>query len=84
MPLRNKDHSARRKPVNVSLPTDLVAEARKLKINTSRAAETGIADAVRKAREEAWKKENRQAIEEHNARIAKHGTYIRPRWLAED
>jgi antitoxin CcdA len=51
-----------RKALNVSLDPALVSEARELGVNLSRAAETGLKDAVRKAKEEAWLRENAEAI----------------------
>ena len=56
-----------RKPLNVSLEASLVVEARELGVNLSRAAETGIRKAVKSAKEEQWKRENKAAIDAYNA-----------------
>ncbi|WCR21033.1 type II toxin-antitoxin system CcdA family antitoxin (plasmid) [Paracoccus alcaliphilus] len=61
-----------RKPANLSLDTQLLAEARGLGINLSRAAEAGLRDAVREARAEQWKRENAQALEASNAWVQEH------------
>ena len=61
-----------RKPANLSLDTQLLAEARGLGINLSRAAEAGLRDAVREARAEQWKRENAQALEASNAGVQEH------------
>ncbi|MDF1736530.1 MAG: type II toxin-antitoxin system CcdA family antitoxin [Minwuia sp.] len=58
---------------NLSLESDLVAEAKALKVNMSFAAETGVADAVRKAREEAWRRDNADAIRSYNEWVEKNG-----------
>lgn len=62
-----------RKSANLSIDTDLIAEAKALQVNISRAAETGIADAVRKEKERRWKEENRDAIEEWNRYFEENG-----------
>ena len=73
----------KRKPLNVSVREDLIEAAKGLNLNTSQAAEAGIAAAVKRAREAAWLEQNRAAIEAHNARIEQHGPLLRPSWLAD-
>ncbi len=62
-----------KKPTNVSLSADLVEEAKKLGLNVSEACQAGLAAEVKKAREAAWKEENRAAIEASNDYVRKHG-----------
>jgi antitoxin CcdA len=62
--------TAPRRPTNISLPSDMVDEAKRLGINVSQACETGLQEQVRKALGEEWKRENRQAIESWNKWIA--------------
>ena len=58
-----EDHvSAARKSANLSLDSDLVSQARDLKINLSRAAEDGIKRAVKAEQERLWRLENAEAI----------------------
>jgi antitoxin CcdA len=52
-----------RKPANLSLDIELVAEAKSLGINLSRAAEDGLRKAVAAVKTESWKRENQQAID---------------------
>jgi antitoxin CcdA len=52
---------------NISLDADLVAEARKLGINISRASTAGLKDAVARARAERWLQENGAALDSSNA-----------------
>ena len=73
----------KRKPLNVSIREDLIEAAKGFNLNTSQAAEAGIAAAVKRAREAAWLEQNRAAIEAHNARIEEHGPLRRPSWLAD-
>lgn len=62
-----------KRPTNVSLPAELVSEAKRLGINVSEACLTGLAAEVKKTREAAWKEENREAIESYNAYVREHG-----------
>ena len=62
-----------KRPTNVSLPSELVGEAKRLGINLSEACLTGLAAEVKRAREAAWKVENREAIEWSNDYVARHG-----------
>jgi antitoxin CcdA len=72
-----------KKPVTLTVRSGLVKEARSLGVNTSQAAEDGIATAVRRAKERAWLEENKAAIEAYNERIEKHGTLLTPIWLED-
>lgn len=62
-----------RKPANLSLDEDLVAQARDLKINLSRAAEDGITQAIKAERERLWRIENAEAIRLENEYVERHG-----------
>jgi len=79
--LPNTEPSARRRAVSLTLRPDLMAQARALKLNVSRAAELGIEAAVKDALGKAWLAENADAILAHNERIARSGTLITPPWL---
>ncbi|CDN56682.1 Post-segregation antitoxin (Ccd killing mechanism protein) encoded by the F plasmid [Neorhizobium galegae bv. officinalis bv. officinalis str. HAMBI 1141] len=61
------------KAANLSLDSNLVSEARELKINVSRAAEEGITKAIKAERERLWRLENAEAIRLENEYIEKHG-----------
>lgn len=65
--------STARKAANLSLDAALLSEARELNINLSRAAESGIADAVKAERERRWRLENADAIKAYNDYIEKNG-----------
>lgn len=56
-----------RRPQNVSMPEQLVREAKALGINISQACERGLAEAVAAARRQRWLDENRQALDSSNA-----------------
>jgi len=52
-----------RKRTNITLDANLIARARELDVNLSRAAEEGVAAAVRKADRDRWVEENREAMQ---------------------
>ncbi|MCW5724282.1 MAG: type II toxin-antitoxin system CcdA family antitoxin [Maricaulaceae bacterium] len=79
------DHpDARRRRVNLSLPGALIETARALDLNLSQAAEAGLAAAVKQARDAAWRRDNRAAIDAHNRRVEREGVLLTPPWAAGD
>lgn len=69
------DGKAPKKAANVSLNSDLLREARVLKVNVSGACEKGLMDEVKQARWKKWQHDNREAIEDYNRHIAKRGLF---------
>jgi antitoxin CcdA len=65
----------RKVPTNLSVRSDLVARAKKLGLNLSQVVEGAIEDAIREAERRAWLDENREAIDDYNAQIAKRGLF---------
>lgn len=59
-------NSGRRKGVNLSLDTGVVAAAREMGINLSQACEAALRDATKRQQEQKWQEENRDWIEAHN------------------
>jgi len=64
---------AARRPTNVSLDTRLIADAKALGVNISRACERGLAEQVAEARGAQWLAENEAAIASSNAHVEQHG-----------
>ena len=62
-----------RRATNVSLDEQVVAAAKELGINVSRACEDGLREEVNRVRQERWIGENRAAMEASNAWVEKHG-----------
>ena len=60
---------APRRPTNVTLRGDLLAEAKQLGINVSEACEAGLSERVRQARRQRWLDENQAAIAGYNDRV---------------
>jgi len=71
--MRMTHAQAPRKSTNLSLDKAMVEEAREMGINLSRAAEEGIAKALKAEREKRWREENRAAIEVANDWVARNG-----------
>jgi len=83
MPINPGFTKLKRKPLNISVREDLIEAAKGLNLNTSQAAEVGIAQAVQQAQEAAWMEQNQSAIEAHNARVDEQGPLLKPSWLAD-
>ena len=66
---------ALKKATNVSVRSDLLADARKLGINLSAELEQRLAEIVRQHRAEQWKRENRKAIEAYNKFVEENGVF---------
>lgn len=81
MPNNSDAPKVKRRPLNVSVRADLIEAAKGFSLNTSQAAEAGIAAAVKRAQEDAWIEQNRTAIEAHNARVDERGPLLKPSWL---
>jgi antitoxin CcdA len=62
-----------RRATNVSISAQLLAEARVLEVNISRAAEQGLSQAIAERRASLWLEENREALESSNAFVERHG-----------
>jgi len=55
-----------RRATNVSLDSDIVAEARELDINLSQACERGLVETIAEARAGRWLADNREALDSYN------------------
>ncbi len=65
----------RKRAANLSIDAELLRQAKALGINLSRFAEEKLAQEVRRRRWEAWRAENRAAIEAYNRHIERDGTF---------
>ncbi|WP_417486299.1 type II toxin-antitoxin system CcdA family antitoxin [Maricaulis sp.] len=80
---RKYPSAERRKRTNLTVREDVMAEAKALGLNTSRAAEAGIEAAIREEKGRRWLEENREGIKAHNERIARDGMLLPPPWWAQ-
>lgn len=81
--LSDFDKMPRKRAVSLTIREDILEQARALDLNASRAAESGIAAAVKAARQEQWLAQARKGLDAHNARIAEKGPLITPHWADE-
>lgn len=59
---------------NVTLTAANLAAAREMGLNVSAISDAALAEAVRKAKAEAWARDNAKAIAERRAWIESHGS----------
>ncbi|RLA31550.1 MAG: acetoacetyl-CoA synthase [Gammaproteobacteria bacterium] len=66
---------AAKKPTNLSINSDLLAQARAEKLNLSRVLEERLVEIVRERGRAAWLTRNRAALEAYNERIGQEGVF---------
>ena len=67
------DIQAPKKASNLSINSDLLQKARKLKVNLSATLENAIEEKLNAIEAERWRKENKQTIQKYNDFVAEHG-----------
>jgi antitoxin CcdA len=67
------DRVPKKRAVNLFVDSDLLDEARRLRINLSETLERRLRTLVRTEQEKQWLEENRAAIDSINAFIDRHG-----------
>jgi antitoxin CcdA len=68
-----KEREPKKRAVNLFVDTELLEEARKLRINLSETLERRLRTIVKAEQEKRWLEENRAAIESINSFIDRHG-----------
>ena len=66
---------ARKRAANLSIDEDILAAAKKMKINLSQTLEDALRKRVQAERDRQFQEEHREAIESHNRFIEKHGIW---------
>lgn len=66
---------APKKPTNVSINSDLLNQARSLKINVSATLERALIEQLREQRRALWREENAESIQAYNEHVDKQGTF---------
>lgn len=64
---------ATRRATNVTLPADLLDQARALGLNVSQACEGGLKAEIARHRAAQWLEENREALASSNDYVERHG-----------
>lgn len=72
---RTRALRSRKKAANLSVDTDLLERAKRLKLNLSQVLEIGLSEVIRQRQCEEWLKKNRAAIEAYNDYVDKHGVF---------
>lgn len=67
--------NAPKKSANLSINSDLIQQAKALKINLSKLLEEKLVQTIAAQKESLWLQENKKAIEEYNDRVSKHGVF---------
>lgn len=66
---------ARKRPANLSVNEELLAFAKREKINLSRLLESQLEEKYREAKKEEWLRNNRGAMDAYNRRIEGEGLF---------
>lgn len=69
------DETARKKPANVSINSDLLEKSKSLGINLSASLEQVLAEKVKSELQAQWQKENAGAIDAYNRFAEQHGMF---------
>jgi antitoxin CcdA len=64
-----------KKPVNLTINSDLLAAARKAKINLSAALESALMEQLRESQRERWRRQNASGISVYNENLATSGLF---------
>ena len=69
------DPQAPKKATNVSINSDLLTQAKSLKINLSATLEQTLAKIVEQKQKELWLAQNKKAIATYNDMVETHGVF---------
>jgi len=67
--------NTRKRAVNLSIDAELLQEARAVGLNLSRELEARLKERTKTERWARWQAENQAAIEDHNRRIEREGSW---------
>ena len=71
--LYNSD--APKKPTNLTINSDLLAQAKNLKINLSATLESALTEALKQKKRDIWISENKESIQLYNKKISETGLF---------
>jgi antitoxin CcdA len=69
------DTTAPKRPTNLTVNSDLLEVAKRLKINISATLEEALVRKVQQEKTDAWLAENKAAIEQYNEFIEENGVF---------
>ncbi|EFB2829180.1 type II toxin-antitoxin system CcdA family antitoxin [Escherichia sp. 93.0816] len=64
-----------KKPVNVSLPPEILEEARKLKLNLSAVLTEALLEKILQNQRETWLRENKESVDAVNQWVDENGSF---------
>jgi antitoxin CcdA len=67
--------NAPKKPTNVSINSDILQQAKDLKINLSKALEGRLVEIIRETRRLQWLAENQSALDDYNQHVEHNGVF---------
>jgi antitoxin CcdA len=67
--------NAPKKPTNLTINSDLLSQAKDMKINLSATLENALAEALKSKKAEQWKEENKESIFAYNEMIEANGVF---------
>jgi len=67
--------NAPKKPTNLTINSDLLSQAKEMKLNLSATLESALADALKIKKQEQWKEDNKEAINSYNEHISEYGLF---------
>lgn len=65
--------SGKRKPLNLTIDSGVIAAAREAGVNLSQVSEAALREATRQEQARRWQEENREMIEANNRWVEEHG-----------
>lgn len=69
------DHDAPKQTAHLSINSDLLRQAKALKINLSQTLERHLAAQMQEIRRQQWLDASKEAIEEYSVFVEKHGCF---------
>ncbi len=69
------DLGAPKKATNLTVNSDLLAQAKALGLNLSAVLEKALAEQVQQLKAEAWRRDNKDAIEDYNRDVDAFGAF---------
>ena len=75
--LKSEHHSSEKRPVNLSMPGDLIAAARAAHVNLSALLERALSEELVRLKWRQWREENGPAVAAYNRYITENGAFCR-------
>ncbi len=77
-------HTHKRQRTSITLPADMLKEAKTYDLNISRLAEKSLVEAIKAEKEKEWISRNQAAIDGYNNMVKKEGLFLDPDWIYKD